>query len=179
MKTDHFKLSLSEGRAEDATEAVRDEIVKRATESMESIKDPELLLEMRQTLRLEISRAEDRLKKMKTSNTKTNKKRDVALKNWKEFSIAMSKLIQKHELDFREIPIQLSYGATFSEKLLNINPDSWVQFQGVGIPPKRSDGLLDDDRTTLFESMVKSEVLEQIIQRKSKVMKELFSADAE
>lgn len=91
----------------------------------------------------------------------------------------MSKLLQKHKLDFREIPIGLSYGANFGEKLLNINPDSWVQFQGSRIPPKRIDGLLDDDRTTLFEAMVKSEVLEQIIQRKSKVMRELFSADAE
>lgn len=74
MKIEHFELHLSEGRAEDATKAVQSQIVQRATESMESIKDPEMLLEMRQTLRLEISTVEARLKKMKASNTQTNKK---------------------------------------------------------------------------------------------------------
>ena len=179
MKIEHLELTLSDGRPLDAVEAIQDEIVQRVTAIMEAIQDPEELLKMRKTLRAEVTGHEQHIKQMKTSTTKQNKKREQALSQWSGFVTGVVELIRKHGIDFKEFPTHLTHGATFAQRLQNVRPDTFVTIEGLRIPNKRTDSLLDDDRVKLFESLVKTEVLEQIIQRKATAMKELFSNDPE
>ena len=179
MKTDHLKLYLSEGRPQDATEAIQNKVISDVQESLEAIKDPEDLLSKRKALRTKREQLQATIKRQKTTITKSNKKRDAMLAQWSSFKVAHAELARKHGIDFETFPAHLAVGRTFNQKLQNINPDTFVTVEGLRIPQKRTDATLDDDKIKLFEVEATQDMLEEIIARKSKAMKELFSSDQE
>ncbi len=101
------------------------------------------------------------------------------LSQWSLFIISYVELARKHGIDFEIFPAHLAVGKTFNQKLQNINPDSFATVEGLRIPQKRTDAILDDDLIRLFEVEAKQELLEDIIKRKASAMKELFSSDPE
>ena len=179
MKTNHLKLYLSKGRPQDVTEAIQDKIIADVQESLEAIKDPEDLLIKRKGLRTKREQLQTTIKRQKTTITKTNKQRDTMLAQWSSFIIGYAELARKHGIDFETFPAHLTYGKTFGAMIQNISPDTFVTVEGLRIPQQRTDTLLDDDKIKLFEVEATQDMLEEIIARKSKAMKELFSHDQE
>ncbi len=179
MKTDHLKLYLSEGRPSDAVESIQDGIITTVQESLESIKDPEDLLSKRKALRTKREQLQATIKRQKTAITKSNKKRDAMLAQWSSFIVAYGELARKHGINFKTFPSHLATGTTFNQMIQNINPDSFVEVEGLQIPQKRTDAVLDDDRIKLFEIETTQDMLEGVIKRKATAMKELFSNDQE
>lgn len=179
MKIEHLKLHLSEGRPLDAVDSIQNKIILDAKESLEGIQDPESLLTERKILRSKKESIQAHIKKHKTSNTKSNKERDLMLKQWKLFVASVLELSEKHNIDFEQFPSYLASGKTFIQQLQNIRPDSFVKVKGLSIPQKRTEASLDDKIVELFEVEVKQELLEEIIKKKAKAMKELFSSDLE
>ncbi|UFH60469.1 hypothetical protein [Sulfurovum mangrovi] len=175
LKIDHFELILSEGRTVESVKYMKDEIIKRSVKELEDIQDPEELLRLRKQYREDISSKETFIKQQKARFTKNNKQRDKDLATWNEFTSEFSELCRKHGVSFDSVPIHLGYGRTFAEKLSTIKPDSFVSIDNQRIPQKKSDSILDDDLKVLFEARVRADLLEQIIERKHKAMKELFS----
>lgn len=179
MKTEHLKLYLSEGRPQDATEAIQDKIISDVQERLESIKDPEDLLSKRKVLRSKREQLQATIKKQKTTITKSNKQRDGMLAQWSSFKMAYAELARKHGIDFETFLAHLAVGRTFNQKIQNINLDTFVTVEGLRIPQKRTDAVLDDDLIKLFEVEATQQLLEDIIKRKATAMKELFSSDQE
>ena len=179
MKTDHLKLYLSKGRPQDATEAIQDKVIADVQKSLEAIKDPEDLLSKRKVLREKREQLQGTLKRQKTNITKSNKQRTAMLAQWSSFIVGYAELARKHGIDFQTFPAHLTHGRTFKEMIQNINPDSFVQVEGLRIPSNRTDATLDDDKIKLFEVETTQEMLEDIIKRKATAMKELFSSDQE
>ena len=179
MKTEHLKLYLSKGRPLDATEAIQDKVIADVQESLEDIKDPEALLLKRKALRTQRELLQATIKRQKTAITKSNKKRDAMLAQWSSFIMGYAELARKHGIDFEQFPAHLAVGRTFNQKIQNINPDTFVTVEGLRIPQKRTDAILDDDLIKLFEIEATQNMLEDIINRKATAMKELFSSDQE
>ena len=179
MKTDHLKLYLSKGRPEDATEAIQNQVISDVQESLEAIKDPEDLLSKRKALRATKEQLQATIKRHKTTITKSNKQRDAMLSQWSSFIIGYGELARKHGIDFESFPSHLTHGKTFGEMIQNIRPDTFVTVEGLRIPSKRTEDILDDDKIKLFEVEATQEMLEDIIKKKAKAMKELFSSDQE
>lgn len=179
MKTEHLKLYLSGGRPEDAVQSIQDEIIEQTTKQLESTKDPEDLLRERKTLRTQQEQLQAQIKRQKTAITKSNKQREQMLAQWSSFVIGYAELARKHGIDFESFPQHLTHGKTFREQIQNIKPDSFVMVEGKRIPSNKTDAILDDDKIKLFEVEAKQVLLEDIIHRKHKAMKELFSSDLE
>lgn len=180
MRLNHFELSLSDGRDEDATKSLQSEIIKRSQETYKGILDPEKLLNERKILREEKKALESNLKRLKASHTKSNKKRDDDLKKWNAFVHDVVESAEKYQVDFREFPRHLArIGTTFKIQIQNISPDSFAEIGGMRITQKKYDGLLDDARIKLFEAEVKTKILEDEIKRKAKAMKAIFDEDLE
>ncbi len=179
MKTDHLKLYLSEGRPSDAVESIQDGIITTVQESLEAIKDPEDLLTKRKALRTKREQLQATIKRQKTTITKSNKQRTAMLAQWSSFIIGYAELARKHGIDFETFPAHLTHGKTFRAMIQNISPDSFVTVEGLRIPQKRTDAILDDDKIKLFEVEATQDMLEGIINRKATAMKELFSSDQE
>ena len=179
MKTDHLKLYLSEGRLQDATEAIRNQVISDVQESLEAIKDPEDLLSKRKALRTKREQLQATIKRQKTTITKSNKKRDTMLAQWSSFIIGYAELARKHGIDFEQFPAHLTHGKTFGAMIQNIRPDTFVTVEGLRIPQQRTEAILDDDKIKLFEVEATQDILEGIINRKATAMKELFSSDQE
>ncbi len=179
MKTDHLKLYLSKGRPQDTTEAIQDGIIATVQESLEAIRDPEDLLTKRNVLRTSKEQLQANITRKKTTITKNNKQRDTMLAQWSSFKVAYAELTKKHGIDFESFPAHLATGRTFNQKLQNINPDTFVTVEGLRIPQKKTDAILDDELIKLFEVEATQDMLEGIIERKATAMKELFSSDQE
>ncbi len=179
MKTDHLKLYLSEGRPLDAVQSIQDQITTDAKQGLESIQDPETLLSHRKTLRTQKEALEATIKRMKTTNTKTNKQRSAMIAQWDSFVAGVAELSRKHGIDFEQFPSHLTSGKTFVQMLQNIRPDTFAKVEGLRIPQKRTDNLLDDKKIELFEIEAKSVILEEIIKKKSTALKALFDNDLE
>lgn len=179
MKTEHLKLYLSEGRAEDATESIQNQIITDAKQTLEGIQDPEILLAERKTLRTAKESLEATIKRMKTSNTKTNKQREAMVVQWDSFVTGVAELSRKHGIDFETFPAHLTHGNGFIQRLQNIKPDTFVMVENLRIPSKRTDALFDDKKIELFEVDAKSIILEEIIKKKATALKEMFSEDLE
>ncbi len=178
MKTNHLKLHLSHGRPEDAVEAIQDKVIADVQENLEAIQDPEDLLSKRKTLRTKREQLQATIKRQKTTITKSNKQRDAMLAQWSSFIVGVAELSRKHGIDFEAIP-STAIGRTFITKIQNARPDNFVQVEGLRIPQKRTDAILDDDLIKLFEVEATQDMLEDIIKRKATAMKELFSSDQE
>lgn len=178
MKPNHFKLHLSHGRPSDAVEAISDAIIEKTKNDLESIKDPEALLAERVALRTKKEALQAQIKRMKTSNTKINKQREQMLSQWSMFLAGVVELSRKHGIDFEAVP-NTAIGRTFITKLQNAKPEYFVTVENMRIPQIRTDALLDEERIKLFEIETRQEILEDIIKRKSKAMKELFNSDKE
>ncbi len=178
MKTEHLKLYLSGGRPSDAIEAISDAIIEKNVKALEAVKDPEALLAERVALRTKKEALQAQIKRMKTSNTKINKQREQMLSQWSMFLAGVVELSRKHGIDFEAVP-NTAIGRTFITKLQNANPESFVQVEKMRIPQIRTDALLDEEKIKLFEIETRQEILEDIIKRKSKAMKELFNSDKE
>lgn len=178
MKTGNLKLYLSGGRPSDAIEAIEEKIIEQSAKALESIADPESLLLMRKTLRSKKEALLAIIKRTKTGNTKTNKQREQMLSQWSMFLTGVLELSRKHGIDFEAVP-STAVGRTFITKLQNARPETFVQVEKMRIPQIRTDALLDDEKIQLFEIEVKQEQLEEIISKKAKAMKELFSNDSE
>lgn len=174
-----MKLHLSHGRPEDAVQAIQDSAIEQAEKSLESITDPEALLNLRKSLRSEQESLESHIKKQKARFTKSNKSRDSMLIQWKGFQLAVLEASRKHGIDFDTFPAHLTHGIGFIQKLQNIQPDSFATVEGLRIPQKRDESLLDDKKIELFEVQARQELLERIITRKHIAMKELFNSDVE
>ena len=178
MKTNHLKLYLSGGRPSDAIEAIQDEIIKKNVKDLEAVKDPEALLAERVALRTKKEALQAQIKRMKTTNTKSNKQRDQMLSQWSMFLAGVLELSRKHGIDFEAIPSHAT-GRTFITQIQNASPEYFVTVEKMRIPQLRTDALFDEEKLQLFEVETKQEILEDIIKRKSKAMKELFSSDQE
>jgi len=178
MKTNHFKLRLSEGRPDDATEAIQEKIIEQAQKELEGITDPERLLEQRQALRDKKEMLQAQIKRMKTQNTKTNKQREAMFHQWDMFKAGVLELARKHGIDFKQLP-NTAIGRTFISKIQNSNPEHFVTVEGKRIPQKRVDVLFDEELIRLFEVEVRQQLLEDIIAKKSRALKALFDSDRE
>ena len=176
MKTDHLKLYLSGGRPSDAIEAIADAIIEKNVKDLEAVKDPEALLAERVALRTKKEALQANIKRIKNTNTKTNKQREQMLSQWSMFLTGVVELSRKHGIDFEEVP-STAIGRTFITKLQNSRPETFVQVEKMRIPQIRTDALFDEEKIKLFEIETKQEILEDIIKRKHKAMKELFDND--
>ena len=178
METKHFQLYLDD-RPSDAVESISDSIKEKVERELESITDPESLLQVRKELRSKKEALQAEMKRTKTAISRSNKQREEMLKSWEQFREGILQLAKKYKIDFERMPDTVA-GRSFISKLQNMQqPEPFISVAGKRIPQKRTDSLLDDSRIQLFEVQVKSELLEEIIARKATAMKELFSSDPE
>lgn len=179
MDTKFLKLYLSESRPLDAVESIQDDIIRTTEKELQGIIDPEALLQMRKGLRDEITTQESKIKRLKTSYTKSNKKRDASVKKWNEFVKEVSELLTKYKIDLPDgVPIIHTHGRTYAEKLQN-SKAGIATFDGLKLPQQKPDQLLDDDRILLFRLQAKAEILQEMIGKKASALKELFNDDLE
>ncbi len=178
-KATQIKLYLSESRPLDAVQAIEDTIIFEAKESLNGITDVEILLQERRALRADKESLEGSIKRLEATYAKSNKQREAYIKKWDGFVSDVVKSSKKHGIDFDEFPSYVTFGKSFIEKLQNIKPDSFAKVDGLRLPQQRPDSLLDDKKIELFRVDARSAILEEIIARKHKAHRELFSQDAE
>lgn len=107
-------------------------------------------------LRTEATAVESNFKQMKSIHNKINSTKEQGRTQWNSFVVDVAELIRKHDIGFST---HRAHCSTFSDRLQNIKPSTFISIVNMRISQKNNNDLADATLIKIFESDARLEML--------------------